>query len=507
MRTAKAALRASIAHLFLSLALAAALTVAALATGGGIGSEIVLGVGVMLSVLPWSGLSVLAGFPGRPVSHGLGLPISADETHVVRLASIFASALILACVPVLGLHGPLWVRAVLVGAAVVVAGAATARLLYAFGTMGHRQAALRSAILEFSPEIVVYTGRSEGGAYQILQWLPLLQTVTAKVVVVVRDSSAVRKLQAALPAGVPIICCRENKDLDQVMVPSVHTAFYVNSVTSNANLVSYRSVRHVYLGHGDSDKEISAHPVHRMYDAIFVAGQAAIDRYEANKIWLDDGQAYVIGRPQLEGVVPATGNLSPPGTVLYAPTWSGYNEASSLSSLAYARPFIADLLSRGIRVTFRPHPFSRTSRRDAGYVSAIDDMLSSDGGQHLQSQATSGLSLVDLFNQSDAMVADVSSLLVDYLATRKPIATLASAPAGRGTADQSEQAPSWTKYPSTRHTYVVDSTASGVWKQFLSEDPMRERRIEAADYYLSGTSSKAFRHAVFSLPSPAEPRT
>lgn len=496
MRTVKAALQVSLAHALLSLALAAALTSAAVAAGGRVGTEVLLGVGILLAVFPWPGLNVLAAYPGRPASRGLGLPVCGDESRAIRAATLATTVLILACVCVVLLDGEVWMRVLLVVAAVVIASAATARLLRAFCTMRRQRAAQRRAILDFAPEVVLYTGRAEGGAYQIRQWLPLLQAVSPKVMVVVRHPTAIENLAAELPGDIPIVCSRENKDLDQVMVPSVRTVFYVNSVTSNANLVSYRSVRHVYLGHGDSDKEISAHPAHRMYDVIFVAGQAAIDRYEAHKVKLDDGQARIIGRPQLDGVLPVSGTRSGPRTVLYAPTWSGYNEASSLSSLAYARPFIADLISRGIRILFRPHPFSRNGGPDAGYVSAIDHLLAVDSGQHLQSEAAGAASLVDLFNDSDAMVADISSLLVDYLATLKPIAALVRSPM-----------PSRTLYPSIEHAYLPSSTAAEAWNQFLSSDPLRERRERAAAYYLGGTSAEMFRQAVFSLDSPTGPPT
>ena len=103
--------------------------------------------------------------------------------------------------------------------------------------------------------------------------------------VITRHNEAADSLQKrpAL-AGIPLIACLNTAELDKVITPTVHAVFYVNSVASNINMVSYRHLTHVYLGHGDSDKEISAHPVHAMYDKIFVAGQAAIERYYANNV-------------------------------------------------------------------------------------------------------------------------------------------------------------------------------------------------------------------------------
>ena len=101
----------------------------------------------------------------------------------------------------------------------------------------------------------------------------------------------------------------------------------------------YRGLTHIYLGHGDSDKEISAHPA--THEKIFVAGQAAIDRYSAHNVVIPAEKFYIVGRPQLDGVLSGVRErgADEPLTVLYAPTWLGYNKASTLSSLPAAAPF------------------------------------------------------------------------------------------------------------------------------------------------------------------------
>ncbi|WP_417218656.1 CDP-glycerol glycerophosphotransferase family protein [Arthrobacter sp.] len=508
MRTFKAALRASGTHALVSLALALMFTLAALQSGGSVRSEIPLGVGLLLAVLPWPGLLVLSAFPGRPVSEGLGFSKSDHLVRRTRLSATAVGVLVLVCALAVALHVQLWIRAVLIISAIAIASVATFHLVRILGSMKRQRAALRRAIGEFGPEFILYTGRPEGGAYQIQQWLPQLLAISPRVLVVVRHQSAVHRLAPVLPEGVPLVCCQENQDLDDVVIPSVRAAFYVNSVTSNANLVSYRGIHHIYLGHGDSDKEISAHPVHRMYDAIFVAGQAAIDRYAMHKVHLDDGQARIIGRPQLEGIERVTDPPSSPKTVLYTPTWSGYNQATSLSSLAFAQPFIADLITRGIRVLFRPHPFSQAGSTDAVHVAAIDAQLAADGGAHMGSKVTSSMSLIDLFNVSDAMVTDVSSVLIDYLAAEKPVAVListGSVPGENPKPHSSMASEAASRYPSIRHAYLADSPTADAWKQMLTSDFKRESRERAAAYYLGGTSSSLFREAVQSLGSAAGP--
>ncbi|MCG2622265.1 CDP-glycerol glycerophosphotransferase family protein [Arthrobacter sp. I2-34] len=293
---------------------------------------------------------------------------------------------------------------------------------------GRRWPAVQRALGSFGPEFLIYTGRKDGGAYQIEQWLGPLKELGVPFAVVTRHNEAADALRRrpAL-AGIPLVACLNTAELDKVIAPTVRATFYVNSVASNINMVSYRHLTHVYLGHGDSDKEISAHPVHAMYDRIFVAGQAAIERYHANNVLIPEEKFAVVGRPQLRGAHKGPRQRTPDEapTVLYAPTWLGYNNASTLSSLEHAGPYIQRLLSRGARIIFRPHPFSVKSAEERRLVAAVDEELRRHGGPHMASGAARSADLVELFNASDALVTDVSSVLVDYTVTGKPIGVIA----------------------------------------------------------------------------------
>ncbi|MFD1211676.1 CDP-glycerol glycerophosphotransferase family protein [Arthrobacter sp. GCM10027362] len=317
----------------------------------------------------------------------------------------------------------LWLATV--GAAIAGVGA------YAFWLArqrGRRWPAVQKALDGYGPVFLIYTGRKDGGAYQIEQWLGPLKELQLPFAVVTRHNEAADALRKrpAL-AGIPLIACLNTAELDKVISPTVRAVFYVNSVASNINMVSYRHLTHVYLGHGDSDKEISAHPVHAMYDKIFVAGQAAIERYHAHNVLIPKEKFAVVGRPQLRGVRPGPRKRGPdePLTVLYAPTWLGYNNASTLSSLELAGPFIQRLLDQGVRVLFRPHPFSVRTPAERRLVAAVDELLIRSGSGHMKSAEGRNADLVELFNASDALITDVSSVLVDYTATDKPIGVIA----------------------------------------------------------------------------------
>src|SRR5690625_6533680 len=70
----------------------------------------------------------------------------------------------------------------------------------------------------------------------------------------------------------------------------------------NNHMVRYSGLTHIQLLHGESDKASSANPVTRMYDRDFVAGQAAIDRFEKFGVSMHPDIFRIVGRPQVEEV-------------------------------------------------------------------------------------------------------------------------------------------------------------------------------------------------------------
>ncbi len=417
-------------------------------------------VGVALLVLALPAVSLLERQPRLVVSGLPGLR-STQPRPSLRLLRIGAGAVLLLVVTTLGLGwSPLALALVGIGdlgMAVIVA-----RLRAELERRPSRRSALTAALAVYRPRFVVYTARRNDGSYQLAMWLPQLAKLDEPYLVVVRHQEAIAHARALTSA--PVICCPAGADLDALLVPSLRAAFYVNGVSENTNFVLYRQLRHVYLGHGDSDKEMSVHPMHAMFDHVFVAGQAAIDRYAQSGVKIDHALFTVVGRPQLadldraaDGSRTATAtDAATPLRVLLAPTWRGYNAVSSVSSLPVADAVAAALVSAGAEIVFRPHPFSWLGA-EQGQIEAVDDLLRADraatGRAHRLAEENRGTSLLDNFAATDALVTDVGSVLVDYFATDKPYAVVLP-----GRLDPAE-APTF--YPSTLAAHRISADAFG----------------------------------------------
>lgn len=354
------------------------------------------------------------------------------------------------------------------------------------------RARVTEALTRYGPRFAVYTGRRNDASYQLRMWLPVLEKLGVPYLVVVRHPAAVA--MAASVTRAPVVCCPSASDLDCVVVESLAAAFYVNTVAENASFVLYRSMTHVYLGHGDSDKELSAHPAHAMFDKIFVAGRAARQRYPRNGVDIPEDKFVVVGRPQLAAAQRASRSVADadPPRVLVAPTWRGYNSRTTLSSLAVAPQLVQALIAAGAEVIFRPHPFSWLGRAERASVRAVDDLLRSDRGtsgrNHLLATEQRGSDIATVFNASDAMITDVGSVLVDYFVTAKPYAVMLPSDADEASARQ--------RFPTLEAAYLLPrpalgspggSAAAAVLRELLIEDPRASQRAATAAHYLGET--------------------
>ncbi len=151
-----------------------------------------------------------------------------------------------------------------------------------------------------------------------------------------------------------------------MVVDSLRAAFYVQGSPANTTFQRY-PLTHVWLNHGDSDKQANYHPRHATYSKLFVSGQQGIDRYAAHGIEVPPDRFVVVGRPQIEEIQVRDTPLPPeaPRTVLYGPTWKGGRPSTNYSSLPVGEQIVRRLLDRGATVIFRPHPLSYTDKADA----------------------------------------------------------------------------------------------------------------------------------------------
>lgn len=409
------------------------------------------------------------------------------EPPFLPAAVVWASlALALLGAVLAALAGPGWLYLVLaalvLGAVAVQLGsAARANVVATRAATG-----LHAALERYQPAFVLYYAAVVGARYQLGMWLPYLERLGVPFVVITRNATTVATIAELTDA--PIVVPRTRGSvggLDDVVVPSMKAAFYVQGDVRNSNFIRYEQLTHCWLNHGDSDKSANHSPKHAAFDKVFVCGQQGEDRYAQHKIAINPRRFVRVGRPQVERIEVHDAPLPPgqPRTVLYAPTWRGGRPKTNHSSLPVAEKIVEGLLAHGASVVFRPHPLSYIEPADAAVCRRIHERLAADhaatGRPHVWGdQAEKAWDIPDCVNAVDALVTDVSSVASDFLASGKPIAMVAIQ--RRGDAFREG-------FAMARVSYLIEkdlSTLRQALDDLLGADPLAEQRRAYRSYCL-----------------------
>lgn len=221
---------------------------------------------------------------------------------------------------------------------------------------------------DYKPETVLYFSGSKDSVYQVNMWLETMEQLDSRPLIILRERVI---LQNLAPTTVPVICVPGGVHLMNMDLSTVRVALYAANVGKNIHLLRVPTMKHVFIGHGDSDKLASVNPFSKAYDEVWVAGRAGRDRYAIADVGVRDEDIVEVGRPQLAPIQKRQGTPGPRGgaadgccpTVLYAPTWEGWDGDPGNTSLMLAGENIVKKLLKAdppVRVLYKPHPFTGT---------------------------------------------------------------------------------------------------------------------------------------------------
>ncbi|MFL4904072.1 hypothetical protein ACJ6WF_13030 [Streptomyces sp. MMS24-I2-30] len=213
----------------------------------------------------------------------------------------------------------------------------------------------------YKPQTVLYFSGSKDSAYQVNMWLETMEQLDSRPLVLLRERVI---LQNLAPTTVPVVCVPGGVHLMNLDLSTVRVALYAANVGKNIHLLRVPTMKHVFIGHGDSDKIASVNPFSKVYDEVWTAGRAGRDRYAIADVGVRDDDIAEVGRPQLAPI--RTRQDAPEDrmpTVLYAPTWEGWDDNPGNTSILLAGENIVRRLVQAdppVRVLYKPHPFTGT---------------------------------------------------------------------------------------------------------------------------------------------------
>lgn len=274
-------------------------------------------------------------------------------------------------------------------------------------------------------DVVLYVADDPARLYQARQWLGVLEGWEGPAVAIVARHPGTAAAMRAVTT-LPVHLVTEASELrDAYARLRARVVLYPSNSVRNVDSLVDRSVRHVHVGHGESDKASSVSRQSMAYDTVVVAGQVAVDRFRRGV--LDGARLRLVacGRPQLD-LAPAATIDSVPGrrTVLYAPTWGGESRDNNFTSLDVLGEAItrACLDDPTLRLVYRPHPRTVAAHDGADHAAHVRILASIEEASAQAPRAghvcsTDG-DVVGLFPATDLLVADVSSVLTDFLLLR-----------------------------------------------------------------------------------------
>lgn len=372
--------------------------------------------------------------------------------------------------------------------------AGSARERLSFGEL-FLQAPLQ-AVERMQPDIAVYFSGGADSAYQINMWLRTLEELDLNLVIFLRERRIMRELGETT---LPVLCVPDAANFSRFIVPSIKVALYPANVGKNIHMLRAPGVEHVFIGHGDSDKNASANPFTRVYDAVFVAGQAGIDRYRRARVPISDEQFFIVGRPQLSVIEPGGPVDAKNMTVLYAPTWEGWFTDQNYTSLELMGAQICRrLVAQGVRVIFKPHPMTGAARGEMrAVVREVARILEADKTRGHQVILGPEPHLYDCFNRADLLITDVSSVVSDFVASQKPYVVCDPQQVGEEAFHDG--------FPSTRAAYLLDrgcTQLDAILRDVATTDSKAQARAALKEYLLGPADldpMKALREAILRL--------
>lgn len=222
-------------------------------------------------------------------------------------------------------------------------------------------------LAEYRPTVGLYFSGGATSAYQANMWVATLAALDGRPLIVLRERFMVQKITAT---DVPIVCLPKVADLMLLEHSTLKMLLHPANSGKTSQVLRIPTIKHAFTNHGESDKLSSCNPYAKAYDEVWVAGPAARARYQLADIGVDDRDVVEVGRPQLASIRPYSGPppADGPTTVLYAPTWEGWDGNPGNTSVVLAgENIVRELLADpGVRLLYKPHPLTGSVDPRAG---------------------------------------------------------------------------------------------------------------------------------------------
>lgn len=352
---------------------------------------------------------------------------------------------------------------------------------------------------------VIHCGENAStGINQLIPWIPVFSESGNNFLILVRNIELFKLLEKKYP-WLHIAYAKRVVDIDALFkqLPETITVFYPSSTGNNIHLVRLNHLNHIFIGHGDSDKAASAHKALRLYDEIWTAGQAHIDRFKKSEFYTGHMKFLKVGRPNLQKILNNSDNLNGKAHILYLPTWEGIVEEANYSSTHISGQIIKAITNCNENIlTIKYHPLTGSRNNILKPIFEMSNQL-------IISENLNANILNPSFEVSQAIlknnifICDISGVVTECLAANCPIFVYIPLDKSISIAE------SEMSYSDYCYTYSsVKELTEKLIDVMSGNDYLAENRKNAIDYFIgyNETIENRFIQQLNSLSNNNQPR-
>ncbi|WP_086302986.1 CDP-glycerol glycerophosphotransferase family protein [Campylobacter vicugnae] len=270
---------------------------------------------------------------------------------------------------------------------------------------------------------ILHIGEKGSNALSYIKlWFDYFVEADILFLILLRDKDTYFLVKEAFPTA-NIACATTTKEVNTLLqaLPTIQVCFYSSNTGNNFSLLRHTHLKHIFIGHGDSDKASSARKFFRAYDENWVSGQAHIDRIKNANFALNGLKNIKVGRPTLTQLMHLSSKdwkdrFNEAFNLLYLPTWEGVYKQQDYSSLEHIVEFSKKVLQlENIKVSIKLHPHTGKGNKKFLKINQkledIDDLnlipLNNPLSQHIVA--------------SNLFICDISAVVSECLAVDSPI--------------------------------------------------------------------------------------
>ncbi|HEY1837655.1 MAG TPA: CDP-glycerol glycerophosphotransferase family protein [Rhizomicrobium sp.] len=325
--------------------------------------------------------------------------------------------------------------------------------------------------------VALYIGDGAGAEFHVDLWLEYMQESEREVLVIVRSPFVFNVLKTR--NDLDVVYVKEARDAEVLLTkcPKLKAVLYTSNTGNAIHFLRNNQLLHVFVGHGDSEKSASCHKFFRVYDEVWTAGQAHIDRFGNSGINFDGLRLVAVGRPSLASILEQS-TETVFGRFLYLPTWEGFYNEQLYSSVGEGIQFLQNIsLATGKQPVVKFHPWTGKQKKEfenceTTYRRAFPENCVTIIGR--------SSSVVNAVRDVDFLIADISSVVTDFLPTQRPIFLYAPSDSGV------RVAPSSMSYSEYCYEFADANSLLRLIEQVIvsGDDFLKDNRRKALEYFI-----------------------